>query len=329
METSKHIQNELAIQGTRMAIWDWDVIEGVVRINQRWAEIVGYKLEELEPVMFETWGSLVHPDDLKITSQLLQDHFDGKINYYDTQFRMRHKKGHWVWVHSRGKVFERNKQGEPIRMSGTHIDITPEKELEISLKKAIRERDTLLMEVHHRVKNNLQLLLSLTRLKSKDGLIETSEVVNSIESIARAYEALYKTKSIDQIPVGDHLKELIESITFATPFKLRIEADNIKKDISFLIPLGLIVTELVSNSRKHSGFKSDLEKLEVSLTIKKSIGKIELLYADNGKGYHKNRYREEQGSFGLSIVQSLIEQLGGKVLFYNQNGACAKMEFPT
>lgn len=115
------------IEGTHIGTWEWNVQTGQTVFNERWAEIVGYTLIELEPISIETWLKLAHPDDLQQSEDLLQRHFSGELKFYDVQCRMRHKQGHWVWVHDRGRVVSRTKDGKPLMMYGTHADISEQK----------------------------------------------------------------------------------------------------------------------------------------------------------------------------------------------------------
>ncbi|MGD9116805.1 MAG: PAS domain S-box protein [Dehalococcoidia bacterium] len=117
----------LAVEGTNLGLWDWNVQTGEVVINERFAEMVGYTVEDLSPVTFDKWFEFAHPDDLKISSRLLEEHFAGKSDYYECEARVKHKNGEWVWVLDRGKVVERNKEGKPVRMTGIHLDITERK----------------------------------------------------------------------------------------------------------------------------------------------------------------------------------------------------------
>ncbi|MDX1634854.1 MAG: PAS domain-containing protein [Marinobacter sp.] len=114
------------LEGTRIGTWEWNIQTGETVFNERWAEIVGYTLEELAPVSIETWLRLAHPDDLLKSNRLLNEHFEGRSEAYDFRCRMQHKDGHYVWVHDRGKVLERDAKGQPLRMYGTHADITNE-----------------------------------------------------------------------------------------------------------------------------------------------------------------------------------------------------------
>lgn len=122
------------IEGTNAGTWDWNVQTGELILNERWAEIMGYTLDELEPIDVQTWLMNVHSDDLPIAQAQLDKHFTGKLDYYDVVFRQPHKNGGWVWVNARGKVVKWTKDGKPLRMSGTHLDITERKQLEDQLR---------------------------------------------------------------------------------------------------------------------------------------------------------------------------------------------------
>ncbi|MEW5680926.1 MAG: PAS domain-containing protein [Pseudomonadota bacterium] len=122
------------LEGTRIGTWQWNVQTGETIFNERWAEIVGYTLDELGPIDINTWLKLAHPDDLTDSSHLLQQHFAGRLPFYDCKCRMRHKDGHWVWIHDRGRVISWTAEGKPLMMYGTHADITAQKQAELALK---------------------------------------------------------------------------------------------------------------------------------------------------------------------------------------------------
>jgi diguanylate cyclase (GGDEF)-like protein/PAS domain S-box-containing protein len=118
------------LEGTNVGTWEWYVQTGEVIFNERWANILGYSLEELAPISIDTWTKFAHPDDLKKSGDLLDKYFKGKLDYYECEARMRHKDGHWIWVLDRGKISTRTEEGEPLLMSGTHQDITEQKQNE-------------------------------------------------------------------------------------------------------------------------------------------------------------------------------------------------------
>ena len=120
------------LEGTNVGTWEWSVQTGEVVLNERWAAICGYTLEELAPVDINAWIRLSHPQDLEKSNEMLMRHFEGKSEFYECEARMRHKDGRWIWVLDRGKVSRWNEQGKPLVMSGTHMDITVRKEAERS-----------------------------------------------------------------------------------------------------------------------------------------------------------------------------------------------------
>ncbi|MBF0332699.1 MAG: PAS domain S-box protein, partial [Alphaproteobacteria bacterium] len=135
------------IWGTNVGTWEWNVATGETVFNERWAEIVGHTLDELAPVDIETWSRLVHPDDLKRSVAALERHFSGQDQYYECEARMRHASGRWVWVLDRGKVVEWSADGKPLRMSGTHLDISERKDAELAERQTAHRLEVILDSV--------------------------------------------------------------------------------------------------------------------------------------------------------------------------------------
>lgn len=145
-EEAIKIQNqklENILEGTNAGTWDWNVQTGAVVLNERWAEIMGQTLQDLEPIDINTWINSVHPEDLPAANAALEKHFKGESNNFDVEFRQPHKDGSWVWVNARGKVVEWTEDGRPLQMSGTHLDITRRKLAE----KQSQESGMLLTEI--------------------------------------------------------------------------------------------------------------------------------------------------------------------------------------
>lgn len=135
------------LEGTRIGTWQWNVQTGETLFNERWAEITGYTLEELAPITINTWLSLAHPDDLATSGELLEQHFAGLLPFYDCTCRMKHKAGHWVWVHDRGRVISWTESGKPLMMYGTHSDVTEQKQAEQALKTSRDQFQNLLANI--------------------------------------------------------------------------------------------------------------------------------------------------------------------------------------
>ena len=121
---------ELVITSTRVGIWDWHIQSGEATFNERWAEIIGYTLAELAPISINTWTKYAVAEDLPESEKCLKEHWNGELDSYIYECRMKHKSGKIIWVLDTGKVVEWNEDGSPRRMVGTHIDITPHKEAE-------------------------------------------------------------------------------------------------------------------------------------------------------------------------------------------------------
>ncbi|MDX9712625.1 MAG: PAS domain S-box protein [Ignavibacteriaceae bacterium] len=136
----KNAQNEIEDQkqrlsniiiGTNVGTWEWNIQSGEAIFNERWAEIGGYTLKELEPLSIKTWLKLIHPEDLVKSEELLKKHFKGKSEYFECEVRIKHREGHWVWTLDKGKVISRTPDNKALMMFGTHQDITERKRAEI------------------------------------------------------------------------------------------------------------------------------------------------------------------------------------------------------
>lgn len=318
--------SESALESSLAGFWDWNVLTDEEYLSPRFKEMFGYEDHEL-PNCPESWQKIVFKEDLPLMYSTLQKHIDsnGEIPFISV-LRYHHKEDRTVWVRCNGKVVEWTDEGKPARVIGCHVDITGEKLLEKQLKKALRDRDLLLKEVHHRVKNNLQLILSLARLKNKDGGIEVHEIEDSINSIARAYEAIYKSNKLEKISIEDYLNKIISTIIHGQNIEFKLDSIELKKSIDTLIPIGLVVTELINNSLKHA-FNSSINK-KINLLVTYKEGNLVFKYQDNGVGFTKEvlESSEDLESFGITIVRSLIEQLNGEVSFYNEQGAVTEIK---
>jgi diguanylate cyclase len=124
------------INGTQAGTWEWNVQTDVLHINARWAEMLGYAADELNPASNEAWRKLAHPGDLARSDAALERHLRGETSAYECEVRMRHKDGSWVWVHDHGKIITYNAQGTPECMAGIRLNITARKQQEQALKRS-------------------------------------------------------------------------------------------------------------------------------------------------------------------------------------------------
>ncbi|TLX72156.1 PAS domain S-box protein [Labilibacter sediminis] len=144
------------LQGTNAGTWELNLQTLELELNERWAEMLGYTLNELLPINTSKWNELTNPDDYILAQNEYQKLIKGERSYYDLEIRQKHKNGHWVWLHSRGSIVERSESGKPIRMSGTYIDITDRKKADQTV---IDQRDkySTLNNMYEQVINGAQI----------------------------------------------------------------------------------------------------------------------------------------------------------------------------
>ena len=117
---------ELALESAGLGLWDHDLVNDKVTRDKRWAEMLGYKLEEINPEG-DTWRNLIHPDDVPLVNKVVEDHEAGRIPFFEVEHRLKAKSGEWKWILNWGRVVERDKEGGSLRAVGTHLDITERK----------------------------------------------------------------------------------------------------------------------------------------------------------------------------------------------------------
>lgn len=124
------------LEGTHAGTWEWNIQSGEQSINERWAEMIGYTREELSPITIDTFRRFINPEDEPCTTDRIGEVLNKELEFYDTEFRLKHKDGHWVWINGRGKVNVWLPDGRPLIASGTHIDISSLKLAEEKLRQS-------------------------------------------------------------------------------------------------------------------------------------------------------------------------------------------------
>lgn len=165
---------ELAVEGANLGIWDWDMQTDEVQFNDKWAEMIGYTLEEIEPHL-DAWKTRVHPDDIDDVEAALQYHIEGETPYYDTEHRMRTADGDWKWIRDIGTVVERNDANEPVRAVGIHLDVTEQKQRERKLDRhseRLEELTTQLEEQYRYLFEQAPVMAVVTRAENGRPIIE-------------------------------------------------------------------------------------------------------------------------------------------------------------
>lgn len=215
------------------------------------------------------------------------------------------------------------------------IDITARKDAENKLKKSLNEKEMLLKEIHHRVKNNLMVISSLLNLQSrhikdKAALDVFRESQNRADSMALIHERLYGSTDLKRIDFGDYISTLSTQLfhTYVTDprrIKLKLNVENLMVDINTTVPLGLILNELVTNSIKYAFPEG--KSGEIKIEFNKKDDEFILIVSDNGVGFPKNIDFRETDSLGLQLVNNLTSQINGKVELNVKNGTEFTIKF--
>jgi len=242
------------------------------------------------------------------------------------------------WLHLTATSI-RNSKGKIIGALETLQDISEQKDAESKIMKSLKEKEVLLREIHHRVKNNLQIISSLINLQSNyledEKTSETfKEIQNRVKSIALLHEKLYQSNDLSKINLADYIPQialdLYKSYGVGPDIKLDIDIEDVLLDINKALPCGLIINELLTNSIKHAFSKertlSDKnDKIRINLQQKENI--YQLIVSDNGMGYPDDLDINKTKTLGLSLVNGLKDQLNGQIELKNKNGAFFKLTF--
>jgi len=206
---------------------------------------------------------------------------------------------------------------------------------EIALKKSLMEKESLLREIHHRVKNNLQIILSLLSLQSKNVVDEKDKELfkgsqNQVRSMALIHEKLYESDNLSSINFSEYIKSLLNSIMDDYPqyihsINLDVDMKDIELNIETSVPCGLIINELVSNSLKHA-FPPG-RKGSISVKMHSDNNDYVLTIADDGVGYEKKAELSESTKFGLKLVNVLVKQLDGSIEHLEEKGTVYRIIF--
>jgi two-component sensor histidine kinase len=210
------------------------------------------------------------------------------------------------------------------------------KAAEQKLKTSLREKEVLLREIHHRVKNNLQIISSLLNLQSRyiedePALDMFRESRNRVRSMALVHEKLYRSQDLSEVDFGAYIESLSCHLFMSysmdsTKIDLDLDVKDVYLDINTSIPCGLIINELVSNSLKHAFPGREKGKIHVGVSLDNG-GKIQLVVRDDGVGLPEDLDVKQSETLGLQLVTMLVEQLQGQMNIENKNGTTFEIIF--
>ncbi|RBQ31615.1 hypothetical protein CRU92_05215 [Arcobacter sp. FW59] len=278
-------KNRLAniITGTNAGTWEWNVQTNEVIFNEKWANMIGYTLDEIEPADINTWMKFVQPDDLEKSKQLLRKHFNKELDYYESEMRMKHKNGSWIWIKARGKVISWNEKDKPIIMMGTHIDVTKEKIL-IQEMELVKNRFENMFKTH----SSIMLLTDPNNRKIIDANQSAIDfygyTIDELKGMDISKINLLEAKSIEE-----KQQEAKGSIKNLFIFFHKLKNGDIRTVEVHSSPIetnsGVILFSIIKDITKEQELKNEIlkEKIKFQTFINLSSDAIAILDINTGK----------------------------------------------
>lgn len=349
----RHLQ--MVLEGTRLGSWEWNLSSDLVRVNQRWLNMYGQD-DQYTEVTLSLWESLVHPDDREGWHKALQLHVQAKTPFYEHIYRMRHARGHYLHVLDRGKVVERSAQ-KGLRFSGTHTDISKQKEAELEARKTASSRTLFLANLSHEIRTPLHGILGLASVlagtelnASQRELLDTIEqsgeyLVNTLNDaidISRADEGKMDIRvaphSRDDLLT--HLRSLFSEqatkkaldyqvrATPAVPVYLELDKSRVMQ-----IAINLInnAFKFTRNGHVHVVFDWRMDNLYLQVDDSGvGIADTEKIWRAFEREYIEPGIAESGGGLGLGIVHSLVKLMNGQVDVQSVpgEGSCFTLSLP-
>ncbi len=291
----------------------------VTMINKGFEEIFGYTEEEIVGLDLD---KIIVPEGLEEEATALTK----STKTFKFNSRRTRKDGSFVDVLIYGVPVVVD--GRTIAVYGIYVDITDRIEAENQVKQSLKEKEVLLSEIHHRVKNNLAVITGLLELQGYNTDSEVAKKVLKdsqlrINSMALIHEKLYQSENLSEIQFDVYIEELLQVISKShlsneKPIEIEIEAEPVPLTITQAIPCGLLLNEIVTNSLKHA-FPDESEGI-IRITFNKTGDKLKLSIGDNGIGLPEN-YREiKSKSLGMTLINTLAKQLEAEMFIDTREG---------
>jgi PAS domain S-box-containing protein len=308
-----------ALRATQVGVWEWDM-----RTNQAFWSDENYRLMGWEPgeveSKYENWAKAVHPEDLPEAEAKVAETMNNQSEL-NIEFRVVWPDGSIHWINDIGSMLV-DESGQILGMYGIQMDITERKHAEEKIRSSLREKETLLKEIHHRVKNNLQVISSLLYLQTQSttdaiarDILQVSR--DRVESISLVHEKLYQSSDLAQIPFGIYINELAEFLyqsygVSRSKIDFKLDAGYVVLNIDKAVPCGLILSEIISNVFKHAFPGERTGTLHISLRTDPDQ-QVHLSVKDDGVGIPGDHAGRKSSSLGITLIDRLASQLQGTI----------------
>lgn len=287
-------------------------------VNNAFADLTGYTREES---LRMDYLDFIHPDHRDMMKRATERVLRGDTSGVPErpEFKILQKNGGIRWAQLNAAVIDQNGGAAIV---GNVSDITESKHIQEQIKISLKEKEALLREIHHRIKNNLQVICSLLHLQSKHiedkhALNIFKECRNRIKSMAFIHEGLYRSSSTASINFVEYIQKLITELfrsygASSDVIKLKVEVDGVSPNIDTALAFGMIINELVSNCLKHAFPENTKGEIKICLHSNDD-GAFTLIVGDNGIGFPKDLDFRNTASLGMQLVCTLTDQLAGTI----------------
>ena len=293
---------------------------------------IGYTPEEILADI-NMWRKMIHPDDRSRVASL--DHHQVSDQTISDEYRFFARDGRMMWVHEDYWTV-RDDMGQPLYIQGICSDITNNKQVEEKLRSALDEKEALLHEVHHRVKNNLQAIIALMDMHSKEIRdTGTQQFLKELEGQARTmslvYEQLYQSENLSRVKMMPYIQQLTSNIlqAFGADREIDLKLNTtISLDVGEAMPCGLIINELFTNIIKHA-FPPDFKGAPaINIDLQQDGKNCRLIVSDNGVGFPPDQDLRSSRTLGLRLVNLwATHQLGGTLKISDKPGTTFTINF--
>lgn len=302
-----------------LAFWEFIFADNTVIWSDAMFRLLGREALQGPPTLEEV-RSLLHPDDQPFLDTFLEN-AAAACQDYEADWRLRHADGTYRWVRTRARAFA-DANGHCVRLFGTDLDITERKRVDEDLRRLVEQREILVREAHHRIKNNVASIAALLAMQARS---QTSDTVREalldaqqrVHTVGRIHEALYRSESFTSVDVGAHLQALMKDIAQSSVTRqgraptLRLQCPvGVELSADTVTPLSMIAVELVTNALKHASGDKDEVEIDVALSGRTTM---RLVVADNGPGLPAGA--RSTGGLGMRLVDLLVQQLRGTVSY--------------
>jgi len=323
---NSEIFNSTLLDTSPDLIYLYNIIERKnIYSNNGIMKILGYSTKEIHEMGENVLRKLMHPDDFNNYLKKILPKYE-KINnneLVEHNNRVKNKNGSWLWVHSKESIFERLGNGKPKQIFGILSDITEQKRIvdelkvnEEKLKNLLKEKELLIKEIHHRVKNNMQIIVSLLNLqanssKNKKVSLALIEGKNRIETMSLIHQTLYETANLTDINHEDYITKLIQNTTRAygsinKKIECKLKIEKLDFSVDKIIVIALIINELLTNSFKHAFPNTNEGNIEIIFQYLEN-NQIMLKFSDNGIGLPKKNFTHNFKTLGIQLLYDLAE----------------------